>query len=161
MKIAIVSGNGFVGSALAKEFEQNGHIVSKLTRKDSIQSDEVLISKLEVDIVINLAGASIIGNWTEKYKKLLRSSRIDLTHRLVELFTKMQNRPKLVISTSAGSILFRPTIFPVPEFILKIIFGEGAKVLTDGQKVIPERLIENGFKSKFDNINSAIKDLVL
>jgi NAD dependent epimerase/dehydratase family enzyme len=41
-----------------------------------------------------------------------------------------------------------------------LIFGEGAKVLTDGQKVIPNRLMNSGFHFKFKNIEDTIENLV-
>ncbi|MFW2569192.1 DUF1731 domain-containing protein [Aliarcobacter butzleri] len=30
-------------------------------------------------------------------------------------------------------------MLPVPEFVLKLIFSEGARVLTDGQSAIPKK----------------------
>jgi len=59
-----------------------------------------------------------------------------------------------------GSILKRPTIFPVPGFILKLIFGESSCVLLDSQRVIPKQLINNKFSWKFADIKSALKDLL-
>ena len=44
-----------------------------------------------------------------------------------------------------GKVLRRPTIFPVPGFILKIIFGEAACVLLDSQRVRPENLLKANF----------------
>ena len=70
------------------------------------------------------------------------------------------------VTTNAGltkalaSALNRPAFFDVPEFVLKLIFGEGAKVLTDGQNVYPKKLLDNGFVFEFDNIETTIKDLI-
>ncbi len=58
-----------------------------------------------------------------------------------------------------GRVLNRPTIFPIPEFVLKLIFSEGAKVLTDGQSVIPKRLVDLGFNFKYKNIDETLKNL--
>ena len=66
----------------------------------------------------------------------------------------------LNLTKALGKKLNRPTILPVPEFILNLIFSEGAKVLTDGQCVKPKRLLDSGFNFKFQNINSAINNLV-
>ncbi|MBD3830650.1 MAG: TIGR01777 family protein [Arcobacter sp.] len=52
--------------------------------------------------------------------------------------------------------LHRPAFFNVPEFAVRILFGEGAKVLTSGQKVIPKRLIESGFEFRFETIEKAL-----
>ncbi|MDD2829860.1 MAG: TIGR01777 family oxidoreductase [Sulfuricurvum sp.] len=64
------------------------------------------------------------------------------------------------LTEALGKALHRPTIFPVPEFALKLLYGEGAKVLTDGQKVIPKRLLNEGFRFEYPNIESAILNLV-
>lgn len=59
-----------------------------------------------------------------------------------------------------GKTLKRVTFFTIPEVVLRVIFGEGAKVLTDGQLVKPKRLLESGFKFEFENIEKAIEDLL-
>ena len=59
-----------------------------------------------------------------------------------------------------GSCLRRPTVFPVPKFVLKIIYGEGAEVMTSGQCVISERLPEHGFEFDHPDLESAICDLL-
>lgn len=63
------------------------------------------------------------------------------------------------LTKALGKTLHRPTFFTVPEFILQLMYGEGAKVLTDGQSVVPKRLSDAGFKFEFNNINEAIEDL--
>ncbi len=60
-----------------------------------------------------------------------------------------------------GKTLKRPTIFPVPSFIIKIIFGEGACVLLDSQKVRPRKLTRHGFGWKFGSLYSALEDLLI
>lgn len=64
------------------------------------------------------------------------------------------------LTKSLGKILHRPTFLPLPEFVLELIFGEGSKVLTDGQSVLPQRLLENGFEFAYKDIDSALKNLL-
>ncbi len=64
------------------------------------------------------------------------------------------------LTKAIGKVLLRPTLFPVPAFVLKLIFGEGATVLLDGQTVLPTRLLESGFEFNYPDINTAIKDVV-
>ncbi|MGM0519549.1 MAG: TIGR01777 family oxidoreductase [Campylobacterota bacterium] len=64
------------------------------------------------------------------------------------------------LTKALGKHLNRPTIFPIPTFVLNIIFSEGAQVLTDGQSAVPKHLLDLGFKFKFHNIDETIKDLV-
>ncbi|PWD98706.1 TIGR01777 family oxidoreductase [Marinilabilia rubra] len=59
-----------------------------------------------------------------------------------------------------SAILNRPALIPVPEFALKILFGQAAKVLSEGQKVIPCRLPEAGFEYEFPDIRLALADIV-
>lgn len=63
------------------------------------------------------------------------------------------------LTKALGKVLKRPTFFKVPEFLLKLLFSEGAKILTDGQSVVPKRLEDAGFKFKFKTIDNAIEDL--
>jgi len=54
------------------------------------------------DVVVNLAGASIGGGrWTAKRKALLRSSRVDLTERLVAGLGRLKKPPAILVSASA------------------------------------------------------------
>ncbi|CAM3413947.1 TIGR01777 family oxidoreductase [Arcobacter aquimarinus] len=278
--IAITGASGFVGTSLKKYFSALGYKIISISR-DVLNDNKKLEETLnQTDIVINLAGANIINRWSESYKKLLYSSRIETTSKIVNAINSIQNRPKLLISTSAvgiynnkttydengsysndflsnlcqdwekeakkaknestkvsifrfgivmgkdggalqkmitpfklglggtigdgkqafsyihindllnaykfvienefedtfnltapipttnkgltlalGKTLKRPTILPVPQFVLNIIFSEGARVLTDGQSAIPKKLLELGFKFKFNTIEETIEDL--
>jgi uncharacterized protein len=280
MKVAISGASGFVGSFLCNFFAKKGFEIAKIGIKDF---DGSLSEKLDgAEIIINLAGAPIIGRWSEEYKKVLTSSRLDTTKKLVDAIGALSKKPDVFFSTSAvgyyeegdndeytykkaddflgnlcekweaeaskafeygvrvvtmrfgivigkgggalsqmlpifkaglggnigsgkqgfswmhlsdlanaiwfiyekklagvfnftapnpttnggltkalGSALHRPTIFPVPEFALRLIYSEGAKVLTSGQKVYPKRLLENGFAFEYKNIEDAVKDAVL
>lgn len=60
-------------------------------------------------------------------------------------------------SQTLADSLNRPNLFPVPAFVLKIMFGEGAKVVVDGQRVLPKRLLEGGFQFRHENVKSAME----
>jgi uncharacterized protein len=64
------------------------------------------------------------------------------------------------VAKTIGKVLHRPAFFPVPEFILKIVLGESAYEITKSQKVIPERLLNSGFRFKFPLLEDALKDLL-
>jgi uncharacterized protein len=59
-----------------------------------------------------------------------------------------------------GSALKRPAILPVPAFALRLVYGEGASALTNGQKVISERLQKEGFVFRFPDLETALMDLL-
>lgn len=278
--IAITGASGFVGTNLNKFFSSLGYKIIPISRDILNNTNKLEEAINSSNIVINLAGANIINRWSESYKKLLYSSRIDTTSKIVNAIKNSTNKPELLISTSAvgiydnkqtysedgnkntdflanlckdwenealkvkefgvkvsivrfgivlgkhggalqkmltpfkmgiggvigsgkqafsfihiydllnafrfiidnlhedvfnltapvpttnkgltlalGKTLKRPTILPIPEFVLNIIFSEGAKVLTDGQSVIPQKLEDLGFEFKFKTIEETIEDL--
>lgn len=59
-----------------------------------------------------------------------------------------------------GKILHRPTIFPLPAFVLKLLYGEGASVILDSKEVYPSKLLESGFVFEYDNFEDALKEIV-
>ncbi len=60
-----------------------------------------------------------------------------------------------------GAVLHRPTIFPVPVFVLKLLFGEGASVLTDSKEVYPKALEAAGFVFRYPTIKEALEHIAL
>lgn len=93
MKIALTGASGFVGQAVQKRFEN-----CVIIKRDD--SEKAIVEKLEnVDVVINLAGATIVKRWTPTYKKVLMNSRIETTKKLVSAINK--SAVKQFISTSA------------------------------------------------------------
>lgn len=54
----------------------------------------------------------------------------------------------------------KPIMMKIPEFILNIMLGEQAMIVTKGQNAIPRKLIENGFSFAYDNLEEAIKKLI-
>jgi len=61
---------------------------------------------------------------------------------------------------SLGSALSRPTIFPVPAFVLKILFGEMSSILLGSQRVIPQKLIEQGYEFLYTDLNDVFSDIL-
>ncbi|MBY0414322.1 MAG: TIGR01777 family oxidoreductase [Bdellovibrionales bacterium] len=59
-----------------------------------------------------------------------------------------------------GKTIARPTLFPVPGIILKVIFGEMSDVLLKGQKVLPVHFVSEGFKFQYPTLENALQDLL-
>ena len=59
-----------------------------------------------------------------------------------------------------GRVLGRPSIMPTPAFAIKLLFGEMATVVLDGQRAIPKRLQELGFEFQFLIVEAALKDVL-
>ena len=271
MRVALSGASGFIGSHLRKRFEN----CVVINRDDS---EEDIAQKLkDVDVVINLAGASVVQKWDEEYKKELLSSRVDTTRKIVNAIN--QSAVKQLISASAigvypdnkpcdesceefaddflsnmvqkweaearkcektttilrfgvvlgadggafgtmlptfkmglggtvgngtmmtswidiedlmrvfefvmdkelsgvfnavspnpitnfaytkaiGKALFRPTFFPLPLIVAKMLFGEGVIVLTGSKEIYPKALQKSGFEFNYPDINSSLKHLL-
>ncbi|KAG0497811.1 hypothetical protein HPP92_002502 [Vanilla planifolia] len=59
-----------------------------------------------------------------------------------------------------GRAMGRPSWLPVPEFALKAALGEGATIVLEGQKVLPRRAKELGFKYKYPFVRDALRDII-
>ena len=57
-----------------------------------------------------------------------------------------------------GKILKRPAIFPVPEFLLKLAFGEMTEeMLLSSSRAIPERLVDCGFEFAHPDLEQSLR----
>ena len=64
-------------------------------------------------------------------------------------------------SRALGRALHRPAWAPVPAFVLNLIFGEMATdCLTLGQRALPKRAVELGYRFRFERIDEALADAV-
>lgn len=60
-----------------------------------------------------------------------------------------------------GGVVRRPTLFPVPEFALKLLFGEMAiGTILASQRLAPTRLQELGFEWKYPTLEGALRHLL-
>ncbi|MGD9562983.1 MAG: TIGR01777 family oxidoreductase [Pyrinomonadaceae bacterium] len=58
-----------------------------------------------------------------------------------------------------GSVLYRPTILPLPEFAVNLVFGEmGDALLLDSTRVVPKRLLDAGYGFKFPHLKPALEN---
>lgn len=98
---------------------------------------------VHVDDVVNLfvhaAENEVRGVWNATSPNPVTNA--DFTHRL-------------------GHVLHRPTFLPIPEFALKIAFGEFARHMLDSARVIPDAAIRAGFQFQFPEIGPALSNLL-
>jgi NAD dependent epimerase/dehydratase family enzyme len=60
-----------------------------------------------------------------------------------------------------GRVLSRPTLFPMPEFGVRLAFGEmGDALLLSSQKVEPRVLQQKGFKFAHPSLESALRNIL-
>jgi len=286
MKIAISGSTGFIGKQLTNFLLQSGHEIILISRKDFTATDNQLAKLIiSADVILNLAGSSVLCRWNQRNKQQILSSRIDTTRLLVDAVSKnaavhlpeifinasaigiyqeagihdesstafntdflasvcnaweketaplkLLNlrtcivRTGIVLGTTGGSFakmvplfkfglggkigsgkqsfsfihiadycrailhlientqssgiynlvspepttnesftkilagyLHRPAFFTVPEFALRLVYGQAAELLTKGVNVTPARLLNEGFQFNYPDISSTLLDLI-
>ena len=62
------------------------------------------------------------------------------------------------LTKALGKVLRRPTVFPLPAFAAKAMFGEMAKeLLLAGQRALPARLLDAGFSFSYPALDAALE----
>lgn len=112
MRILISGSSGFVGTALVRFLEDQGHEVVRLVRNAIKPSKNTLcvdFSDPPQDLAhfegfyafIHLSGENIAKRWTKARKQKIVESRIKTTRYLADLICRLKMPPKLFLSASA------------------------------------------------------------
>ncbi len=113
MDVGITGSSGLIGSALREALTSQGHRpIGLVRRQPKPGADEILFQpddgtidedELEgIDAIVNLAGAPVGGRrWSESYKKLLVSSRVDTTSLIAYTIASLNKPPRVLLSGSA------------------------------------------------------------
>jgi NAD dependent epimerase/dehydratase family enzyme len=115
MKIAISGGSGFIGTHLINYLLEKQYEVLLISRTPkTIQQKVVCVTWNELDHDsrplekldgwINLAGESINQRWTAAAKARIMDSRIAIIQHMAKLLEKLQDKPKVIINSSAVGI---------------------------------------------------------
>lgn len=65
------------------------------------------------------------------------------------------------LTQTLGEVLGKPTFMPgVPGAVMSLLLGEFGSVLLKGQRVVPKKLLDAGFRFSFPDLRSALKDLL-
>ncbi|WP_042142107.1 TIGR01777 family oxidoreductase [Paucisalibacillus sp. EB02] len=110
MNFLITGGTGFVGKKLVEKLTSLGHHSYILTRTPEKFSNTELTTYISFDDtkglpalkgVVNLAGETLYGYWTKRKKEKIKSSRIEITQKVIDLLKQMTKKPDVFISSSA------------------------------------------------------------
>ena len=116
MRVLIVGGSGLIGSALAESLVRDSHEAVVLSRSPERQrlppgvraaawDGRTLgpwVDELgKADGVVNLAGESIFGRWTEAKKRRLWKSRVETSRLVAQAFATVRRRPLVLVQASA------------------------------------------------------------
>ncbi len=62
-----------------------------------------------------------------------------------------------VFAKALGRALGRPAVLPTPAFAIRMAFGEGAMIVTEGQRVLPQRTQELGYVFEYPTLEEALR----
>lgn len=64
------------------------------------------------------------------------------------------------MTTTLGQVMNRPSWLPVPSFALEAMLGDGAKVVLEGQEVLPKHTLADGFEYQYPTIKAALEEIL-
>jgi uncharacterized protein (TIGR01777 family) len=97
------------------------------------------------------------NDWVELVRWIVRTGAVSGAVNLTAPYP-VTNRG---FSKALGRALRRPSLFPVPGFILRAALGEMADaLLLGGQKVLPTHALELGFHFRYPEIDRALESIV-
>jgi uncharacterized protein (TIGR01777 family) len=111
MRIGITGASGLIGSALTTHLQQQGHETVAFVRREPRSASEISwqpgtdldpgrLSGL--DAIVHLAGAGVGDKrWTDSYKEVIRSSRVDGTKTIARAMAAADDGPRVLVSGSA------------------------------------------------------------
>ena len=170
------SAIGYYGTSLSEEFTENSvggnDFLANLCKNwEAVAREKPFFSRLvilRIGIVLESDGGALgkmlpvfkiglggpIGDGMQWMSWIHRSDLCKLINKaLVDkkfsgVFNAVAPEPVLMkdFSKILGKCLNRPNLLPVPGAVLKILLGDGAKVVLEGQKVISSKLINFEFK---------------
>jgi len=66
-----------------------------------------------------------------------------------------------VFTKTLGMIIKRPTIFPMPTIVVKLLMGEmGEELLLAGKKIVPKKALDAGYNFKYKTLEEALINVV-
>jgi uncharacterized protein (TIGR01777 family) len=114
VRVAISGSSGFIGSALTRSLERDGHEVVRLVRGEGgpgavrwdIDAGDIDAPGLEgLDGVVHLAGEGIgEKRWTDEQKRRILESRTKGTSLLAGALASLDRKPAVLVSGSAVGI---------------------------------------------------------
>ena len=151
------------------------------TEAQKVREMGVRLAIVRIGIVLGNGGAlaKMIGPYQFFAGGPIGSGRqwLSWIHRddLVNLIVEALKRPELEgtfnatapnpvrmeqFSQTLGDVMNRPSWLPVPEFALDLLLGEGAKVVLEGQQVLPKKTQAAGFQYQYPELKSALTEIV-
>jgi uncharacterized protein (TIGR01777 family) len=64
------------------------------------------------------------------------------------------------LAQALGRVMGRPAFLPAPGFMLRLILGEFGSILLEGQRVLPQKLLQAGFQFQYPEIEEALRQVI-
>jgi uncharacterized protein (TIGR01777 family) len=61
-------------------------------------------------------------------------------------------------SRALGRVLHRPAFAPVPGRAVRLLYGDMAEIVTEGQRAVPARALERGYAFRHTDLEAALRD---
>jgi uncharacterized protein len=142
MKVTVLGASGFVGRALGAALQARGDDVRAVSLRDPARAAQAASGS---DVVVNLAGAPVVGRWTESYKREIAHSRVELPHEFLTALERVGARPNAYVSASAvgyygmsRTATFTETSPPGDDFLARVCVAwetEAARAGARGMRV--------------------------
>ena len=171
------------GEERLTEGSQSGHgYLAEVTRlwegiPQKLESKDVRVVALRLGIVLGQGGgalakmlpsfklgcAGVIGDGDQMMSWVSIQDVCNAVHFILEgeiagpincvAPTAVTNR---AFTKMLGEVLHRPTLLPLPKFLLKLFFGSGADLFLASTNVVPEKLERAGFQFEYPDLKSAL-----
>ncbi|MCF6172259.1 MAG: TIGR01777 family oxidoreductase [Campylobacteraceae bacterium] len=108
-----------------------------------------------------IGSGNMMTSWID-IDDVMRICHHVIKNRLSGVFNAVSPTPltNFAYTKAIGKILHRPTFFPLPIIVAKMLFGEGVIVLTGSKEIYPKALQKSGFEFQYPDINSSLKHLL-
>jgi uncharacterized protein (TIGR01777 family) len=168
---AMPAGTDFLAKVCV-EWEREADQASAVTRVAIVRTGVALhpeggaLARMLLPFKFGVGGP--LGGGTQYMPWIHRDDWIDLVRWLIAepaargAFNATSSAPvtNAEFVRALGRALWRPAVLPVPGFGLRLLFGEMADLLLTGQRAIPTRALEMGFRFRFEKLDEALADLL-
>jgi uncharacterized protein (TIGR01777 family) len=163
-------GNDFLAHVCV-QWEREAEQAASVTRVAIVRTGMALhpeggaLAKMLVPFRLALGGP--LGSGTQWVPWIHRHDWVDLVRWMMSepnargAFNGVAPEPvhNAEFARALGRALRRPAVMPVPAIALRMLFGELAEILLTGQRAIPARAIEMGFRFRFQRLEDALAHL--
>ncbi|WP_373536649.1 TIGR01777 family oxidoreductase [Microcoleus sp.] len=184
------SAIGYYGTSETAEFDENSPAGNDFlatvckeweTAAQPAKNADTRLAILRLGIVLGMGGALAkmlppfklfaggpIGTGKQWFSWVHREDVVDLI-----LYALQNSQVEGVLNATApnpvrmnelcqtlGEVLNRPSWLPVPSFALELLLGDGAKVVLEGQKVLPKQTLASGFQYQYPTLKLALEEIL-